>query len=89
MNDAPINPALIGGVVICAVMAVVSSLRFKSRGVSAYIMAVAFAVLGTAMLLDYLRAPMSFIYLSIAVLILLLIADFAARAKHGAGKGRP
>ncbi len=88
MNDSPINPALLGGVVICAVMAVVSSLRFKTRGVSAYIMALAFAVLGIAILLDYLRAPLALIYLSIAVLTLLLGVDFAARAAHRAKKDR-
>lgn len=89
MNDAPINPALIGGVVICAVMAVVSSLRFKSRGVSAYIMAFAFVVLGGAMLLVYLQAPMPILLLSIVILVLLLGADFAARAAYGAKKDRP
>lgn len=89
MSQAELNPVLIGGVAICAVMAVVSSLRFKSRGVSAYIMAFAFAVLGGAMLLVYFQAPMPIILLSIIILILLLAADFAARAAHGAKKGRP
>lgn len=86
MNEVALNPFLFGGVLICAVMAVVSSLRFKTRGVSAYIMSVAFAVLGGAMLLVYLRAPMPLIILSGVVLILLLGADFAARSSHTANK---
>ena len=89
MNDAALNPFLVAGVVICAVMAVVSSLRFKTRGVSAYIMAFAFAVLGTAMLLVYVRAPMPLIVLSGVLLILLLGADFAARASQATKKGKP
>ena len=89
MSDAGLNPFLAAGVVICALMAVVSSLRFKSRGPSAYIMAVAFAVLGAAMLLVYMRAPLPFIILSGVVLVLLLGADFAARASHAARKEKP
>lgn len=88
MNETPLNPALIGGIVICAVMAVVSSLRFKSRGISAYLMALAFATLGGCMLLVYLRAPTPVILASIVILVVLLIADFAARSSHAANKER-
>ena len=89
MSDASLNPFLVAGVIICALMAIVSSLRYKTRGPSAYIMAFAFAVLGAAMLLVYVRAPLPFIVLSGVILIILLGADFAARSSHPAKKGKP
>ena len=88
MNSVQVQPFLAVGVVICAIMAVVSSLRYKSRGVSAYIMAFAFAVLGAAMLADFLQWPTPVMVGLIIVLVVLLGADFAARSAYQAKKDR-
>jgi len=74
------------GMAICALMAVVSLLRHKSRGVSAFIMSGAFVVLGLDMYLVRIQAPMPITIAGCVLLVVLLGADFAARAAHSAGK---
>jgi hypothetical protein len=73
---------LLVGSLICAVMTVVSLLRHKKRGVSAYIMATAFVVLGGTMLLLKVEAPMPYLITGCILLVLLLGADFAARSAY-------
>ena len=84
--DIQIDPFLMVGAIICAVMAVLNGFRYKSRGVSAYILAVAFLDLGATMLLLRSRAPQVYIILGIALLIVLLGADLAARSAHQSNK---
>jgi hypothetical protein len=86
MTGAEVEPFLFFGSLICAIMAVVSGLRFKTRGVSAYIMAMAFLVLGGTMLLLRARAPQWMMITGCVALFLLLVADFAARSAHNANK---
>jgi hypothetical protein len=86
MNMTDLDPALLSGTILCAVMAVISALRHKKRGVSAYIMAAAFLVLGLDMQLLRMRAPQAVIILGGVILIILLGCDFAARSAHTAQK---
>ena len=86
MTGAELEPFLVIGSLICAAMAVISSLRHKSRGLSAYIMAAAFLVLGTTMLLLRAGASQWMLVTGCVVLVLLLIADFAVRSAHNSTK---
>lgn len=89
MSVAELDPFLYSGMGLCLLMAVVSALRSKSRGVSAFIMSGAFLVLGLGLLLVHLRAPEGLIFGMFAVLILLLGVDFAARSAHRSQGGKP
>lgn len=82
MRLSEIDPFLYSGIALCLLMAVVSSLRSKTRGVSAFIMGGAFLVLGLALFLVHLQASQGLILGVFAILILLLGADFAARSAH-------
>jgi hypothetical protein len=82
MNLSDMDSFFVAGAVLCAIMAVVSALRHKKRGLSAYIMAVGFLVLGSNMLMLRMRAPEPLIVLGCVVLVLLLIGDFAVRAAN-------
>jgi len=85
MTDAELGPFLLIGSIICGLMAIVSAFRYKSRGISAYIMAAGFVVLGSNMLL--LRTHQTGAAIAgIVLLVLLLGADFAARSAHKAKK---
>lgn len=77
---------LLVGSIICALMAVVSAFRYKTRGVSAYIMSFAFVVLGSTMLLLRMNAPIPVVIAGCVVLVILLGVDFAARSAHNAQK---
>jgi hypothetical protein len=86
MNAADLDPFLNAGMGICGAMAVISAFRHKSRGVSAFIMAGAFVVLGLGMLMVKLRASVALLIATGIVLILLLGIDFAARSAHRENK---
>jgi hypothetical protein len=75
-----LDPVFIAAAVLCGIMAVVSSFRRKSRGVSALLMAGAFLVLGAALLMVRAKAPLPVLGATGAVLIALLVAEFATRA---------
>src|SRR5947208_9419535 len=76
VNASDLDPFLLAGTLICAAMAVVSALRHKKRGISAYIMSAAFLVLGFDMLLVRMRASQYLVILGCIFLVLLLVADF-------------
>ena len=85
-GDSDIGLFLLIGTLICAAMAIVSAFRYKSRGISAYIMSLAFVVLGATMLLDRLHAPQPVLIGGCALLVIILGIDFAARSAHNARK---
>jgi len=77
--------------VVGAAMAVFNWLRFKSRGASAYLLAFGFLLLAGIAQLYRAHASQMVVESSIALLFLVLIADFAARAGKsppGGGKKR-
>lgn len=82
MSFAQLDPVFLSAAVLCAIMAVVSLFRRKSRGTSALFMAAAFLVLGLALLLLRARAPLPVLAVTGVVLVALLGAEFAFRAGH-------
>lgn len=80
------GPFMTGGAIICAIAAVANAFKYKKRGNSAFILSIAFLVLGGTMLLDKFQAPMAAIYAGIAVLLALLILDFIVRSDQNANK---
>jgi chromate transport protein ChrA len=77
---------LLLGAIISGLMAVFNALRYKSRGISAYIMAGAFVVLGCTMLLLRAEVSQALVIAGCVLLVILLGADFAARSQHNAKK---
>ena len=77
---------LLFGAAICGLMAAFNVFRYKTRGISAYILAAAFVVLGGTMLLLRADAPEPVLIAGCALLVLLLAGDFAARSSHNAKK---
>lgn len=87
MSLSEVDPFLWSMMALCAIMAIVSALRYKSRGVSAYIMGSAFVAVGLGLLLIKIRAPIGLLFACGVVIVLLLGADFAARSAHRTNGG--
>jgi hypothetical protein len=82
MTPNDVAPFFIIGMAICAIMMIVSLLRFKTRGPSACVMAAAFAVLGIDMFLVKIQASQPVIIGGCGLLVILLGLDFAARSAY-------
>lgn len=80
MTTRELDLALYWGMAICAVMVVVSLLRAKKLGASAYVQATSYVVMGFLMFLVQGGYPDGWLIGAGIVLFLLLVFDFAVRA---------
>ncbi|HEY3781674.1 MAG TPA: hypothetical protein VGL56_11350 [Fimbriimonadaceae bacterium] len=83
MRDQDIALFFTCGVVICIVMAVVNLLRFKSRGISAYFLAGAFAALGFLFMSMLQKWPDSIATIFAVIIAACLVVDFILRSGKG------
>lgn len=75
---------LVGAMAICAIMALVWLLRVRSKGLSAWLMALAFVCFGGLCASLRAEAPQALSWTLGGAVALLLAADFAARAARDA-----
>ena len=72
---------------VCALMAVVNSLRYKKRGASAYALAGAFVALGFTLWLYSVNAAIIWIGAGLVLTVLLLVTELSLRsARQGPGR---
>lgn len=84
MTQSEFRLFLDGAMALCAVLAIINVARYRSRGASAYILAVAFLVAGGALYLLHQDAPINQVYAAGAFVLLLLFLDLAVRSRrHG------
>jgi len=81
---------LLFGASLCLVLAIVNTLRVRSRGLAGYFLSGACLAFGGAMLLYRAGADSRFVTLVGTLAFVMLVGDFAARARDrsapGAGK---
>jgi hypothetical protein len=87
MTSAEFEVFLSGAMWVCAVMAIVVALRAKARGPSAYVMSVAFLAVGGVLYLVKTQASQGWIIAGAVVVAVLLVVDFALRARDHVEKG--
>jgi len=76
-------------VIICMVMTIFNSARFKSRGLSAVLLAVAFFIMGLTVYAYSLHAPMYWMYIGGTLVFLALIGDIVYRMGRPPSGGKP
>jgi hypothetical protein len=79
---------LLGGSIVCGLMCLIMLARYKSRGAAALALGGAFAALAGTLLLLRAGAETNLAAAGFVLVVLLLGADFAFRAKGGGGAGR-
>ena len=80
MSDDQLALYLKGGMLVCAVMALVSGLRFRSRGVSALFLGSGFLAMGLLLLGLLRKWPQTWLIVVGVVLVAALAGDFIARS---------
>ena len=88
MNGDQLDLIASTSILVCAVMAIFNSLRFRSRGRSAFALAGAFVSLGITIYLWKLQTPQSWVIAGIVVTFLLLLLEFSLRPRQVHG-GKP
>lgn len=73
---------------ICALMAIINGLRYKSRGASAYLLGAAFLAMGGTVYLLREKAGQTQLILGGALVFLLLVADLVVRNTKQEAKRR-
>ncbi|OJU65320.1 MAG: hypothetical protein BGO01_15780 [Armatimonadetes bacterium 55-13] len=81
MTQDEFNIFLLSSAILCFVLAAVNLLRRKSRGSGAHWLSAACAVLGGAILAVRQNLPMPMIVALGVVVFVLLVIDFAVRAR--------
>lgn len=80
MTPGMLRLVLHSGMALCALMAVLNSLRFRRRGASAFALSAAFLALGFSAYLLSISASTAWLYTGVGLTVLFLIVDFALRA---------
>jgi hypothetical protein len=86
MGDQQFQVFLSCGMFLCAAMIVVSLLRVKSRGPSAYFLALGFAVMGVLLIGFRLKWPAPTLGVVGLAVVACLVGDFILRAVKGQQK---
>lgn len=76
---------LLGGMILCGMMALVSLARARAKGASAWFQAAGFFAMGVALWLLRRRVGSGFIIAAFVVVGLALIADFVYRSARDVG----
>lgn len=84
MTQTELDPFFKVAAGLCAAFAIVWVFRIRSKGTRAYLMSLAFLLLGTTALLVVQRAPQYLVNISLGLTSVLLVGDFLLRAKEQA-----